>query len=691
MKKKIRRIVEYLKNHKSRIKGVIILSIIICMLFAEYISDFIYSRAQYADVVIRAYPLSVGGVEKSKIVDNNYARSNTSNIVATKKYGFYSFDQMLNAIVDIHDMEIVLKEDSELGFGYFYPVSENSYMKLKMPIFSNTCLTIAIDNNEFGLIISCEKNGFERYIGEYENGLEGLETINIYLFDRSDYIYVYIYYVITYFMCFVASFLIIMFFLQVIDLILITDNFFNQYSSKWMFVILFLLYFLYSSIIYANNKEVFQVGEKADAYYYMHPMVWDEDGRFSWRICADYLYSFRGYFPILTAIVFNSVAKILSVDVMFCYFVYFGIVIAFAIGIMIPRMYKSFSKRECTNLMVLLMYGVFFLFWRKCFFYALTDIPAAMITISAVAYMSIALKESRCNKWICTGLFIGLATSYRAAYTYVFVGICIIFAVDVIEKIKKREIGIKKSIGLFMGLVGGLLLVTWPQLILNLIRGHIGIFPFSGGWLYDINSGKVISDTWSDFTVGLHTYGFMTPQNSDRQLALIDQYYYMDKYYDVGDALYILLANPVQFGCGYLKRLFWAMSIGTESVYGALPSGQFLSLATMLINYWIFGTFIYMWYKNRDGQIVHKKVGILYALLALVTIVIQNLAHIERRYNLFFLLMVYFFVIFVGLCYYQKLRKNGEYVSIRYIVTMTIFVVSCFIIRQMIEVNFVKW
>lgn len=687
----------YIGANKTKLFGVGIVALMLCLFLSQDISDFVYRNfVQYHNITINVTDILDNGINSPRLVDNYYEAVDVDgvpNIVNDKKYGFYNFERLKRSIVESNDIKIIEPDLSEYGYGYIEFSAINSYVVLKLPVYQNTCLTLTCDNNLYALNIKDNDGIYERPVGALEKDYYDAGWLKIYPFSESGSTYILIYTIIVYILAYCVIYSILLCADKLFEYILCKSSFLScNINNIYMFIIIFLLYTVFTSVTYYLNWEKLQVGEMADAYYYMHPQVWDENDRFSIAVTARYLYSFRGYFPIVVSLVANSLAYRLSIDVMYLYFIYYGIIVAFTISIAVPKLYEGLTNKKTTNIMCIAMFLLFALSWFNFFYYALTDIPAAMAAICAISYMISFLEYRKKKDIFFAGFLIGFAISYRCAYTYVFYMMLVWIIVDVIvRKVKKNggKVFTLKEIGTaFIILFCGIMIICWPQFVLNLERDHFGMFPYNAPLGYDMNSREDLEAVWADFTSGLHSYTFMGAQNGDRQLGNIDQYYYMDKYYSFRDLLYIVLNNPIEFLMGYFKRLFWAVSVGIEGVYGTISVPSWMYDVLDMIHYVWIGNVFYLLFSKKMIEYCNCKMQFLSAALAVSTIFIQNLTHIEKRYFLVFQLFIYFLNAFVLLDYVKEMKSNQRSTSIKHIIITFLFIFGCYTAKQTISLNF---
>ena len=671
-------------NNIIQMLNIAVLSLIICFTFSGAISDFVYDRlVEYCDVKIEnLYVINENSSETPKILDN-YVNDNYQKysyyLFRSKKYGYYSFENIVGSIIDSNGISI-----SEDG-SYIQLNNEDSYVTLHLPVCPNTCLTVSINDNKYALGISNENNTYNRVIAA-ENALD-INNLEIYLYNTYNFTKLYFKYFLVYVLCYALIFMLLYITKTVFNL-LFKGSVTAQYKQRLAFVIICSIYVLYTSLTYYFNWNLFQVGDGADAYYYMHPIIGDEHGKISINVIATNLYSFRGYFSIVVAIISKAFAKIFRIEPIYFFYMICGIIVAYTIAYALPKLYKGFFEEDELNyLMTFSFFGIFLLFWGQIALYTLMDIPAAMFALCGCAHIIYTINDQKkiVKNAVMSGIFWGIAISFRTTYKYVFFGLLVYIIIKFFVEISRKEIRLKEALLKLAAILVGLLIVTIPQFMINYERGHIGFFPYDSGWKYDYNSASTTTLMWDSFTTGIHQYGLMPSTLVDQQLALVDQQLYGNKVYNLNDLIFILFNNPLEFICAYFKRLFWALSFGVESVYATVKIPESIFTMVSLLNYFIWWNYGKIIIGKKEGTILRLKHYIVIMLLTIATVLIQNMTHIERRYHLFYFLFVDFIV-----CYscFRKENKNVQKRNVASVICAFIFVMACYTVKQAIYYNF---
>lgn len=648
-----------LKERFSKLSGVVILAVFFSLAFSELINGLVMERVSYKTITIKSVDWDTDDMDKGQIVCSA---------------------EMIETIKSNNGYEIIPSTNS---MSILRPLFEGAEVSFEMQVYPNMYITFEMGTDDGGF--QCFKDGvYIRNIGDIEREKH---IINYYVFSVPDLIYIYIWYIMFYIIISCLIFVLLNVILKIGNK-LKTNYVFDKKEKLIGFIVIASFYFFYVSINYYKNFDLFQVVEGADAYYYMHPTYLDANGAFSLETYINTTYAFRGYIPHIIALIGNGVADFFHMDVMYFYFFFCALLIGGSISFVIPQLYEVTFKKKVSILSPIVFFFIFMLFWSGHSFYFMSDIPAAFLGVDALAFFVRALNGEKDGKHIlATGICIGAAAGFRNAYAYIgyiFILICIFKDIFQNKKLMMKNVisNIKRVV--IFGI--GIIIVLWPQAIINRERGHLGIFPYDGGYLYDIDDAEVISlKEWS-FSHGMHRYNLSSDPDIDEQFKMIDGSLYVGKTnYKMNDILYIILSRPKEFFTGFLKKVFWALSVEYEVIYGGLNIPQWQVSLLIIINYLLlYNTLSHMIVGKCFDKKSEKFINMIIILGLLLNVVPQGLLHIERRYFLFFYLLVYLYNSYF-------LVESGNFkkiLSVRYSVSAVIFCAFCYAFRMTIQSNF---
>lgn len=673
-----------------------VISVFSCFFFSDIISDMVYEKAKYTDLSVEIYnDKSVKPEGSIKIIDNYYLKNNSIDVIDEKKY-FYGFEQLKESVVENKDYNIIPKSRSKYNYAYFESTDFNSKLAFKLRVYPTTCITFKTDATNMGIVVRSLNNKVERWITSEELSKEEIKCIKYYPFEVADYAYIFVYFIACYIILFFAFLIIYSILWYWAGNIGCKNGFWMKSNYRKMFCLLFSFHYFLLVIIFCFYDSLFKVGNGSDAYYYMYPDVYASNGTLSIEQYLATRYNFRGYLPHLVSFIFNIISDLTGINAMYFQFLITAGISSFTTAFAMPAIYECFTRKKVKNFCIAVTWLMFVSFWFIYNFFVLSDIPAAMAAICAMAFGMQAVLQKRPRRMFLSGIFMGIACCYRINYqyaNYALVMVLIIFYVMKIIRLKKRMdihqiVKRNKIYKVIIAYFLGLLLISMPQFVTNIMQGHYGMFPYATNYNYDIQSGKFRSAS-----IALHSYQFNKASNLDKQTASIDQYFYSDKRYTGGDGLFIVMARPLEFLNNYTKKIFWAMSASWETIYidkeNFSPYIYLVNNLFSIINYTLFGTFIFCLTK-RNKKVFPPGLGICYGVSILCTTVLQATQHIERRYFLFNYLLIYCFAgVFVLNYILNDKEEAKKYFNWKYALFLIVFVLLMYEMRVTFSDNFV--
>lgn len=676
----------FTKQNGSNIISISLLAILLCLLFGERITDEVYKHAKMAKIYINVNMEEENDVNKVKILDNHYKHDKSSNNIFNQKW-MLNFESLKANIISNDGFSTFNSTDNESD-KYFQTESKDSMIVFELPILPNTSLSFAANENANSQI--------RVYKEESENLIREFHTSEIissqygyyryYLFDSlQDTLYLIIYYIIYYVLLFIVFYISLLLFHYILFYYSPKIPKIISVNGKVMFLVLTISLYLYLSLNYAFNYASYQIGDGADAYFYMHPIFHDANGNVSLETFVQNSYSFRGYIPSLISAIFNSIAyRVGNIDVMYIHFAFISIVCAFTVSIAMPMIYEFFTYKKTKNIMIIVSFIIFVRYWQGLLFYVLSDVPAAMFAICALAYMLYGVRKGKNIYYILSGLFIGASVGYRSSYSIITYALTIFIIGYHIIKRRKLKTILATAILIWCGIV----IILLPQAKINALRGENGLFPYNSGWEYDTNIQKEQSLTEMSFQMGLHSYYFLTEPMQDKQTLAIDQTLFTDKVYTINDTIYILLNRPIDFFTGYLKKIFFAMSFDASGLYIQPATSSTMHQFCIMFNYLMIGTLIYTFFK-KDKKLIPKGVGWLYLVSFALTTLLQGLLHLEYRYFVVMYLMIYMYNGFFVLgAIIENREKARGYFNYQYVIAMFFFIIVGYMARITLSYNF---
>lgn len=680
------------------------------------VTDFVGRHfARYEQIAFCAYNTEGTMTQPLRIIDNHvydaddeFALDSISetyednNVVYIDDYtNIWGFDELENHIILNDGFRVVSKDKSDINYGYFEAEKDGALLVIEFPVVNSVCISIEKNGTMQNLHIFDTSNTVEHYIS---NTLfqeeDGKLAQKIYFFNDDNCKYLLKYYALCYLVLFVICLFASYFMYILLFKIMWKWSFMTNYNPRIMFLLLFVIQMTYTCVFYFTKPDAYVVSGMADAYYYMSPetqsVFLDENGAFSWDLFFQNSYSHRGYFPVFLSMLFNRIGACLGCNSMIFQFLFTTTVCIIGCCIALPMIYEFFTGRKPKNISIILCWLAFAIFWESHFFYVLSDIPSAMFGLLALAFSLKMLKSFRMREFFASGIFWGLASAYRAAYSYliklIFILALFIGFLKVINEDKKlREIlrNVGRTILNCGVMVLGIVIIMLPQLYINIQKQHVSLFPYQSASLY-----SEVDDTYQTFRLGsILNYKFMKKNFLDEQMNEIWRPYFTNEKsvrLTPYDAAYVVSGKPVEFSVAMIKKLFYALSFDGERAYDNNTAPFIVRSAKYFLNYAILGFFLLCMFKKKNIKLHPKYFYLTFGVVASLMLIVQvAMFHVEERYYLLVYMLLYFYFSYFGMDILQEKSKQLLSASdMKFLMALLLFVIVSYSCIDTINANF---
>lgn len=683
------------------------------------ITDFVYRHfVKYEQVGFCTYDSEEQSKEPLRITENlvydtddEFAMNptidthNDNNLVyITDRTYIWDFYKLAEHVVTNDGFRVVFPEDSDTHYGYFEAEKEGALLVIEVPIVNSACISVEKNDTKQNLHIFNFENTVDHYIlNTVFQKEEGKLTQKLYFFSEINCKYLIKYFALCYLVLFVGSLMVSYLIYVFIMKFMWKWKFLTEYNPRIIFLCLFGIQMLYICIFYFINPDDYAVSGMADAYYYMspetQPSFLDDNGIFSWDLFFQNAYSHRGYFPIFLSMLFNKIGGILGWDPMIFQFLFTTIISVSGCCIALPMIYEFFTGKKPKNISLIMGWLIFSTFWESHFFYVLSDIPSAMFGLLALAFSLKMLKLFKWQEFFLAGIFWGLASAYRAAYSYLIkLILAVVLVLGVIKAIKenKKKIkellkGIGKTVVYCGAMVLGIIIIMLPQLYINIQKNHISLFPYQS-----VGSYSVVDDSYHTFRLGsILNYKFMKRAYLDEQMNAIWRPYFTDEksvQMTPYDAAYVVSGSPIEFSVAMVKKLFYALSYDGERVYNKDTAPFLIRSTKYFLNYTIAGFFLLCMFKKKNIKLHPKYFYLTFGVVASLMLIIQvAMFHVEERYYMLVYMLLYFYFAYFGIdVLWEKSRQKITASDMKFVIALLLFVVVSYSCVDTINANFIK-
>ena len=445
-------------------------------------------------------------------------------------------------------------------------------------------------------------------------------------------------------------------------------NFLLEYSPKKVFLLLYLIIFTCITIAVLGNFI-------PNTYFIPNTRFVIYDQQWYW-VMGTYLknlefskllnqLTFRGYFsyfPMALAQVINSIFKI-KFNEFWSFYMINNFFIVLFLSYIIPEIYNKLTRKKVKNYQILILFFIFSFFWRGVYYSVLTDMFGIVMFSWSILIFLNYLDDKKNISAFLSGILIAIASLTRANYSlgvYVIIFIFILKYGFKISKLKKLKS--KFFVYFFLGMI----LISFPQAVINFKQNHIGIFPYDekGSYARGLSLTEVHINDTLDKSLVFSMFTVFKPMPDNTALKLKNNF--TKETININQMFSLFINNPIDTGVLMVKKLFYSIDLKTPEMY---PPSKYRSHTRTYIfsffNYFVFLTGIYLLKdkKNREKFFSKKELqlgSILIVLFVLPQIVMFS---IEWRFFMIFYLIAYYNCAFI----FSKAILDNNFDNFKYL------------------------
>ena len=396
-------------------------------------------------------------------------------------------------------------------------------------------------------------------------------------------------------------------------------------------------------------------------YYWNFALI--RDGRWDVGLIAAEIYTPRGYLTSLLPNISKIIGTYFDIDPVYIYLIFPSAAIAWLSADIVPSLYEQLTNKKSTYFQVIVFTAVYLFFWNGYLTAALSDMYGAVAFLGGTVYALKAyhLPKKTTSFFLC-GLCWAVACSFRIAYQYIIL-LLIFYAVLVkliaLYRLKKSGMmpqnhgatARRIMSGVFCAILA-FVLVSLPQLQINLERGHIGLLPYDydEAWtsmdgtepasVMEWSANVTIADTYMGWPYGV--------ASDDQMLTMKPQMYDQKEMLSIPQLLSVYARSPIETLVYIAKKLVLAFDVKTSVNYpNVLNWRGSTGLVFSLLNYTVLGSALYFVFAGKQ---LTKRERILCGLFFAGMVLPQMFLHVEWRFFMatYILLYMFFAYHFVG-------------------------------------------
>ena len=666
---------------------IMFLSYLLAFCMFSYVNEFIYKILPDVEITISSYePEKNEGTEKNLLYIALLEDENTSK--------FYK-------LRDIFDENKKLKENTEglnyinIGdYGYNLnslhmnnPKNKVTIKMKKMPnsklLFYNigTSKKILLESKKSSIILDMLKEKKENFfmkssiILDMSKEKEG-DFFSYYPFSESKAFLLYASFIyLSLGILIFISLNIIKRFLKKIKI----PKYFLEYNPKQLTLIIYAIISIYVSYKFISNtlpKSLFL--ENGDLF---------GDQIYYWKIgkllrnldmngIRKHAVSFRGYFSSVIPMISQVIGEATNINSLWICFMLNNIFAALLLGYIIPELNNKLNPRKTKNYEILVLFAIFFIFWKGMFYAVIVDIMAATFLLWSVLLFIESIYKKKKLYMFFSGMFVSIAALNRGNYIF---GIYFVFALFILNNMLKffgkQKYKLKNTF--FALFFIGVFIISIPQIKINYDKGHIGMFPYDTekSWGdYSLTQGLINHSIFA--TIGGYPYYATDPMTP----KIAENFGFNVKHLpNINQNLTAFTNTPFAAFTMILKKIFISFDVKTAEVYPWRKFSVYTDFYLFsFLNYFIILTSFYLLGNNKiRRKFFTVKELILISILVLFTLP-PLIFTIEWRYYIINYLILYSIFCFK----YFDFLKEKEFDKNSYLKFILFFICICFLISS---------
>ena len=628
------------------------ISYIIVIFLSSYINKFVYRILPYAEIKIESLEKNSGDINYITLLEDEETSL------------FYN-------LKNIYDKNIE-KRNNLIGLNYIkkgennYSVnalsSNNSeniiYLKLK----KTPRLKLIFYNIGAGKKIKISSNGKKSEILDLSNEKEG-EIINYFPFSESK---IFLLYTISSYIFFGFIIYLILGCIKKIYKKIDFTIFFKEYNFRRTVLIIYVIISLYVTFqfifktlplsLFQENGQLF-----GDQSYYWNIGI--SIRNLELEEIKMRAYSFRGYITSVIPLLSQEIGKYTRINPLWIFYMINNIFTSILLGYIVPEIHQKLTGKKTKYYHVVALFIIFSFFWKGMYYSVLVDILGGTFLLWMI--LKILDKKNKKDVFLI-GIFGGIAALCRG--NYILTVISLAFGCFIYDIYKRKKVYVQEGVIFLLGL----LIVCIPQIGMNYLLGHIGIFPFDHVGSYvpkEKLSVFLINQTMREYFVGWPVgRGNITAQQILKNFS-------NDARLSMNQIFSAFIFSPKETIIMSFKKIFFALDTRSSETYPIkLWNLEFFSF----INYFIISTSLFFIGMKK----IYRKEKILGLFLLIFGILPQVILSVEWRYYILLYLMVYYIFIFKYIALietkygFKKIKEQG------YLKFVILMIILCFMISS---------
>ncbi len=402
-------------------------------------------------------------------------------------------------------------------------------------------------------------------------------------------------------------------------------NFKEPQYEYWMLVlVLFIGTYLFDVIWY--RRGIVNFNAFGDQPYY-----WEKGGAFAQigitrEMIVEELKSiacFRGYGNFLPSFIAQFIGNRFHVDAYIIYFLFPSLTNAVLFGYILPKIYEIFHGKKVFRWQILMALCGFMILYKGQLVGLLGDFYGLTLYLAGTLYAILIFRTGDRKYAVVSGACFSLCLTIRTSYligVVLFIVLMVIMTVlNFTGKLQRNNIYMmgemsgKCAAGIIAAFTASFLCVCIPQVYINGLQGHRGLFAYDKDGAYGTQSTTLLEQS-ADYALRGYLAGY--PYSIyDKQIHSIRQEagYRDDKEMTMAQCFDAYAKSPVDTLAAILKRAFAMVDAKTNII---LPDERWYTHTKYYIfstiNYVFIAAALFTFLNKRLRRLLYKKAELLF-------------------------------------------------------------------------------
>ena len=646
---------------------IMFLSYLLAFCMFSYVNEFVYKILPNVELTISSYkPERNEGTEKNLLYIALLEDENTSKFYKLKNV----FNENKKLKENIEGFNYINVGDYGYNLNSLHMNNPKNKVIIKMKKMPNSKLLFYNIGTSKKILLESKKSSIILDMSKEKEG----DFFSYYPFSESKVFLLYASFIYLFLgiLIFISLNIIKRFFKK-----LKIPKYFLGYNPKHLTLIIYVIISVYVSYKFISNA-------LPNTLFYKNGLFGDQD--YYWKVgtiiknfdrigLQTKTVTFRGYFSSIIPMISQIIGEVLNINSLWICFMLNNIFAALLLGYIIPELNNKLNPRKAKNYEILILFTIFFIFWKGMFYAVIVDILAVTFLLWSVLLFVESVNRKKKKYMFFSGMFVSIAVLNRSNYILGIYFVLVLFILNNMLKIfDKQKYKLKNTF--FVLFFVGVFIISIPQIKINYDKGHIGMFPYDTekSWEGYSLTRSLMS---TSLNITLTGWPYLTKDGMTQKMS--ENFGTKGIVPSINQILTVYVTTPIVSFTTVLKKIFLSLDVKTSDVY---PLHNFRIHTDFYLfsffNYFIILTSFYIiGNKKIRNKFFTKKELSIYGLVSLF-LAPSLIFTVEWRYFILNYLILYSIFCFK----YFDFLKEKEFDKNSYLKFILFFICFSFLISS---------